>query len=147
MNVTLRQARSFVAVARFGSFTRAATAVNISQPALTVQIKQMEKELGVRLLDRTTRAVNLTVVGKELAPALQRMVGEFDAILSQVRQVSPRYTETLTVACIPSLAGSVVPDVISSLVREFPQTDVILKDVGWKKVLSLVRSGEVDLGI
>lgn len=147
MNVTLKQVRSFVAVAQFGSFTRAAAAVNISQPALTVQIKQMEKELRVRLLDRTTRAVNLTPVGKQLAPALQRAVNEFDAIFDHVRQVSPRYTETLTVACIPSLAGSVVPEVISDLVREYPRTDVLLKDVGWKKVLSLVRAGEVDFGI
>ena len=65
MNLTLRDLEAFRGVARFGSFTRAARSLNMSQPALTVRIHHLEDALGVRLLDRTTRSVALTEVGRE----------------------------------------------------------------------------------
>lgn len=71
----LRQVRSFVVVARFSSFTRAADLLNLTQPALTVQIRQLEQSLGVKLFDRNTRAVELTRIGREMLPVLERLLG------------------------------------------------------------------------
>ena len=66
MNIGLRQLRSFAVLARTASFTRAAQALHLSQPALTVQIRGLEEQLGVRLFDRNTRQVRLTSIGREL---------------------------------------------------------------------------------
>ena len=80
----LRQVRSFVVVARFSSFTRAADLLNLTQPALTVQIRQLEQSLGVKLFDRNTRAVELTRIGREMLPVLERLLGEFDAVVVEM---------------------------------------------------------------
>jgi len=81
MNISLRQFQAFVTLARLGSFTRAARNLHLSQPALTVQIRQLEDAVGVRLFDRSTRMVEPTPVGRELAPMLERVLQEIDAVL------------------------------------------------------------------
>ena len=78
MDLNFRQIRAFVSVAQLGSFTRAATALHVSQPALTVQIRKLEEALHSRLLDRNSRSVALTRAGRELLPSLQRMVQEME---------------------------------------------------------------------
>jgi DNA-binding transcriptional LysR family regulator len=71
MNVALRQLRAFLAVARHGSFGRAANEIGLSQSAVSLSVRQLESELGLKLLDRTTRQVQLTNVGATLSrPAL-----------------------------------------------------------------------------
>ena len=71
MNISLRQVRSFVVVASTGSFTRAAPLLHISQPALTVQIRELESALGLKLFDRNTRQLDLTPLGRELLPTFE----------------------------------------------------------------------------
>ena len=80
MNFTLRELEAFLGVARFGNFTRAARSLHMSQPALTVRIRHLEDALGVRLLDRTTRSVALTQVGREFLPVVERVLGEIVAV-------------------------------------------------------------------
>lgn len=72
MNVTLRQLRVFLAVARAHSFSRAGDTIGLTQPAVSRSISELEGELGLKLLDRTTREVVLTEVGRSLATALER---------------------------------------------------------------------------
>ena len=74
MDVELRHLQAFVAAARHASFTHAAKTVHVSQPTFTVQIRQLETALGVRLLDRNTRSVRLTPIGRELAPVIERIL-------------------------------------------------------------------------
>ena len=72
----MRQVRAFVSVAHLKSFTRAATLLHVSQPALTVQLRKLEETLGIRLLDRNSRTVDVTRVGRELLPVFQRVLHE-----------------------------------------------------------------------
>src|SRR5687768_8534664 len=99
MNVNLRQVRAFVSVARFGSFTRAAKLLNLTQPALTVQIRQLEQSLDVRLFDRNTRSVSLTRVGRELVPPFQRLLQEFDAIVVDTKDLAAKRHGIVRLAC------------------------------------------------
>lgn len=147
MNVSLRQIRSFVAVARCGSFTLAANSLHISQPALSVQIYELEKSLGLRLFDRTSRAVNLTPLGRELVPRFKKLLDDLDAILDRVQQRAARGHETIRIACVPSIAATMLPKLIADFRCKRPLVEVTLKDVVWKRVLSMVREEEVDLGI
>ena len=94
-----------VAIARTGNFTRAAQALHVSQPSLRFQIHQLEETLGVRLLDRNTRSVKLTQIGKELTPVVQRLVREIEAVVMNARDLSTGDRGLVSVArpCPPSV--------------------------------------------
>ncbi len=143
----MRQIRAFIAVARCGSFTRAALQLHLSQPALTVQIRQIESALGVKLFDRNTRAVRLTRLGRELLPKLERLQLDFEAIIADSKGLAGGHRGVVRLACLPSVAASVLPAAVKSFNKMFPHVNFHLKDVSWHRVVAMVRSDEVDFGI
>src|SRR5829696_5985480 len=146
MDLSLRQLRAFVSVAHLKSFTRAASVLHLSQPALTVQIRRLEEALAVRLLDRNTRAVELTRVGRDLVPVFQRLLRELDTVVIDTRDLAAKRYGVVRVAALPSAAG-IVPDVIAAFRETNPRVTFVLKDVIASRVLHLVRTEEVDLGV
>src|SRR3954447_3084899 len=147
MDLSLRQIRAFVSVAHLKSFTRAANLLHLSQPALTVQIRRLEEALGVRLLDRNTRTVELTRVGRELAPVLQRLLRELDTVVIDSRDLAAKRYGVVRIAALPSVAAGVLPGAIAAFRDINPRVTFMLKDVIASRVLSLVRTEEVDLGV
>jgi DNA-binding transcriptional LysR family regulator len=147
MDVNLRQIRAFMAVASFGSFTRAAQLLHLSQPALTVQIRQLEQGLGVRLFDRNTRTVSLTAVGRDLVPAFRRLLQEFDAVVVNAKDLAAKRHGVVRLACLPSFASTVLPGIIARFRRRHPRVSFVLKDAVGKRILGMVRAEEVDFGI
>ena len=147
MNVTLKQVRAFLAVAQHGSFTRAAQVLHFSQPALTVQIRELERSIGFALFERTTRSINLTPSGRELAQGFRQVVSDFDVVLSRAMTLATKERTVLKVACIPSLAGTVLADVIAVFRKAHPDAEVSVRDLGWSAVQETVRAGEVCIGI
>lgn len=147
MSVTLRLARAFVAVASSGSFTRAADALHITQPALTVQIKQLEQLLGLQLFDRNTRSVTLTPSGRVLAAEFREVIAAWDGLVGRAQKMGATTTETLRIGCLPSLAGSILPELVSQFMAQHPNVEVIVRDAVLERVLGLVRAGEVDIAI
>lgn len=147
MNATLRQIRSFVVLAASASFTRAAAVLHISQPALTVQIRQLEEALGVQLFDRNTRSVRLTRVGRELLPKLERVQDELGAVLADTKEVAAGRRGVVRLACMTSFAASGLPAAIAAFRREHPQIGFTIRDAVWSHVIAMVRSDEVDFGI
>src|SRR3954452_21620672 len=147
MDLSLRQIRAFVSVAHLKSFTRAASVLHLSQPALTVQIRRLEDALAVRLLDRNTRTVELTRVGRELAPVFQRLLRELDTVVIDTRDLAAKRYGVVRIAALPSVAAGLLPDVLAAFREANPRVTFVLKDVITKRVLSLVRSEEVDLGV
>src|SRR5206468_9786819 len=88
--------------------------LNMSQPALTVRIHHLEDALGVRLLDRTTRSVALTDVGREFLPTVERVLGEIDAVMLNVRGLMEGRRGQVTVAALPSVASTLLPGTIAA---------------------------------
>lgn len=147
MNFDIRQMRAVVAVAEHGSFTRAATALNLSQPALTVQVRALEEQLGLRLFDRNTRNVSLTRIGRELQPELRRILREFDTLLAETRQLARMGAGMVRIAVLPSFASSLLPDIIAGFRALHPEIGFTLRDVIASGVAELTLSEEVDLGV
>ena len=112
MDVSLRQVRSFLTVARVKSFTGAASILNVTQPALTMQIRRLEEALGVTLFDRDTRSVELTRVARDLIPAFERTLQDFDAALDSARDIATQTRGIVRLAVLPSVAAGVLPDAI-----------------------------------
>ena len=147
MDLNLRHARAFVAVARHGSFTKAAAALHLSQPALTVQIRNFENALKVKVLDRSSRSVELTRTGRELLPTLERTLRELDAVVADTHAVSAGHKGTVRIAALPSFAASLLPEVIRT-VRETEQgLGFVVRDAISSRVFDLVAAEEVDLGL
>jgi len=147
MNLDVRQLRAFITVAQFGSFTRAAGCLNLSQPALTVQIQKLEDGLGVRLFDRNTRSVSLTRIGRELAPQLGRILSDLDAVVGDTRQLAQGQQGVVRLAVLPSYASGILPEIIAAFRRTNPQVSFVIRDVIASRVAELTRQEQVDLGI
>jgi DNA-binding transcriptional LysR family regulator len=147
MDLDLRQIRAFATVAQLGSFTRAAKHLHVSQPALTVQIRNLEESLGVRLFDRNTRTVSLTRMGRELLPALERILRDLDAVVAEARDVAAQRHGIVRLAALPSFAAGVLPEIIARFREEHPKISFVIHDVIASSVIDQVREEQVDLGL
>jgi LysR family transcriptional regulator, carnitine catabolism transcriptional activator len=147
MNFTLRDLEALRGVARFGSFTRAARALNMSQPALTVRIHHLEDALGVRLIDRTTRSVALTQVGRGFLPVVERVLTEIESVALSAGELAGRRRGLITIAAVPSVAATLLPATIVAFKARHPGITVRICDGVGQRVTNLVKSGEADFGI
>ena len=147
MNYTLRQLRTFVAVARQGSFSQAGQLIGLSQSAVSHSVKELEAEIGVRLLDRTTREVLLTGAGQQLATRLTRLLEELNTTLLDVRSYGERRSGTVRVAASQTPSAHLMPQCLASTQQHYPDIRVILHDRVQQAVLHSVRNAEVDFGI
>jgi len=147
MNPSLPQIRSFVAIAKLGSFTRAARAVNLSQPALTVQIRQLESVLDVKVLDRNTRSVRLTRVGEELVPVFERLLHELDAVVAGAKELASKSHGIVRLACLPSFAATLLPAAIVAFRAKHPGVQFVLKDGVGRRIINWVKTGDADFAL
>ncbi|WFU38113.1 LysR family transcriptional regulator [Bradyrhizobium sp. CB82] len=147
MDLSLRQIRAYLAVARTLSFTRAAAETNLSQPALTVQIRSLEQQLGIKLFDRNSRSVELTRLGRELVPVFERLLREFDETVTGVRDIARHGVGSVRLGALPSFAAGILPDVIVRFRARFPRVALTIKDAIASRVMDLVVSEDVDLGV
>jgi DNA-binding transcriptional LysR family regulator len=146
MNVTLRQLRVFRSVAHTRNFSRTGDAIGLTQPAVSRAIVELERGLGVRLLDRTTREVALTEAGRSLAARLERALDELDATLSEVAGLADADGGKVRVASSPTLSAYLMPACIAACARAAPRVRFLLFDRIQQEVLESVRGGEVDFG-
>jgi DNA-binding transcriptional LysR family regulator len=147
MDLNMRQVRAFVSVAHLKSFTRAAALLHVSQPALTVQIRKLEESLGIRLLDRNSRTVDITRVGRELLPVFQRVLHELDSVIMDTKALATQQHGVVRIAALPSFAAGLLPAIISRFRRSNPRMSFVVRDVIASRVNASVRSEEVDIGI
>ena len=147
MNYTLRQLKTFVAVAQHGSFSQAGQVIGLSQSAVSHSIKELEGEMGVRLLDRTTREVLLTEAGQQLAIRLKRLLEELNTTVLDVRSYGEQRSGTVRVAASQTPSAHLMPQCLASSQQRYPDIRVILHDRVQQWVLQSVRNAEVDFGI
>ncbi|MBU2286033.1 MAG: LysR family transcriptional regulator, partial [Gammaproteobacteria bacterium] len=147
MNVTLRQLRVFRAVAEGRNFSRAGDLIGLSQPAVSRSILELEAQLGLKLLDRTTREVALTDAGQALALRLERVLDELEQVLAEVRDLGQAKRGKVRVASSPTLSANLMPACIAECARREPEIELLLLDRIQQDVLGSVRAGEVDFGV
>ncbi|WP_159282013.1 LysR family transcriptional regulator [Rahnella variigena] len=147
MNYSLRQLRVFVAVSRYGSFSRAGESIGLSQSAVSHSMKELEAEMGVRLLDRTTREVALTDAGLRLANRVEPLLDELHAMLLDTRSFGTQHNGRVRIASSQTISAQLMPQCIASGALQYPDIRVILRDQAQQLVLNSVRNAEVDFGI
>ncbi len=139
--------RAFVAVVDLEGFHRAAEALNLSQPALSRRIQRLEAAVGAALLERTTRRVALTTVGREFLPLVRRMLDEFDSSLFAMRDIGRERRGLISLACVPTAAFYFLPSVIARFNEQYPNIRFRILDLSANEGLESVARGEVEFGI
>ena len=147
INVTLRQLRYFDALVRHGHFGRAAEACSISQPALSMQIKEMEETLGGVLLERGARRFALTKFGEELLQRVRDILRSVDELGDFARASRDRLAGRLRVGMIPTIAPYLLPKVIENLARLHPELDIHVRETLTPKLIKEVAEGRLDMAI
>jgi len=147
MNVTLKHLRAFLAVAEYSSFRQAAQQLRVSQPSLSAMIRELEREVGLRLFDRTTRRVELSAAGSGFLPNAAKLVEDLDVALRGLHDVAKRVRGHVAVACPPLLATVLLPRIVAAHVRAHPGIRVSIVDVRTDQIVDKVRSGEADMGV
>ncbi len=147
MNITLRQLQAFKTVAEFGSFTRAADRLKVAQPALSLSIRELERELNLRLFDRTTRRVELTSAGREFLQSADRLLADLERAVRNAQELSERKRGRIVLAAPPLLAAMIAPGAIAEYNTAFPGIDVGLVEGTNEQILEKLRSGEADCAI
>jgi DNA-binding transcriptional LysR family regulator len=147
MNVTLRQLRVFIEVARLQSFSRAGDEIGLTQSAVSRCVRELEAEIGLKLIDRTTREVLLTDVGGNLIASVSRLLTDLDDALREIREMGEQRRGRVVVAASPTVACRLMPQVIAGCGQQFPFITLGLRDDVQSDVVRKVKSGEVDFGV
>src|SRR5919206_459114 len=141
MNAELLDLKAFITVAETGSFVRTARALNLSQPALTRRIQKLEEGLGAPLLERSTRHVALTMVGREFVPKVRRFLDEFEASMLGIRDLGARSSGLVSVASVPTAVFYFLPRTISRFSEAYPRIRIRILDLGANEGLEAVGLG------
>jgi DNA-binding transcriptional LysR family regulator len=147
LNAELLDLRAFIAIVDLGGFVRASRFLNLSQPALSRRIQKLEHALGAPLLERTTRQVSLTMVGRDFLPKARRFLDEFDASLMGLRGLGERHGGLISIAAIPTAVFYFLPRAIARFQAAFPRFRFRILDVGANEGLEAVERGEAEFGI
>ncbi len=147
IDVTLRQLRYFDALAGHTHFGRAAAACAISQPALSMQIKELEETLGALLIERGARQVRLTRFGEEAAARVREILRAVDELGDCARASRERLAGGLRIGMIPTIAPYLLPAVIGTLARTHPDLDVHVREGLTSKLIQELADGRIDAAI
>ncbi len=145
--MNLRDLSYLVAVADHRHFGRAAEASYVSQPTLSAQIKKLETELGVQLVERNPRHVMMTAIGDRIVERARAVLREVDGIETLARGARDPESGSLRIGLFPTLAPYLLPHVIPQVRRRFPDLEVLLVEVKTEEVLARLRAGSLDVGI
>lgn len=138
---------AFVGVATLGSFARAADALSVTSPALTRRLHNLEAQLGVQLLERTTRSVALTAAGASLLPRAQHLLEELSTTFREISASGRAQRGTVTLACVPTVGVQFLPALVREYSRRFPENRIRILDHTSYGVAEAVQQREAEFGI
>ena len=140
----LHQVRYFLAVAATLNFTRAAEQCNVTQPALTKGVQKLEQELGGQLIYRERQLTQLTELGKEVLPMLERILASAEAARCRAREFQRKEVAPLRIGLAPSISASLVLDPIAEIAKFVPGLHVELREGAAEKLIDLLLEGEIN---
>lgn len=147
MDISFRQLQAFVLIAEHRSFSRAAEQVHLSQPALSYSLRKLEDALGLSLLARNTRSVELTAAGLRFLEQARRLLRDMDNAVHDAHEQLHLESGSLRIAVLPSVAIEPLPRVLQEYRRRYPGIDISLHDGRAGEIRQWVSAAEVDFAI
>ncbi|MBL8550231.1 MAG: LysR family transcriptional regulator [Hyphomonadaceae bacterium] len=142
----IRHLRAFIALAEQQHFTKAAEAIHLSQPALTALIQQLEADLDVRLIERSTRGMQLTEAGREFLFSARKVVADFEDALKNVSDYSAIKRGSVRIAALPSICASLLPPLLKGFRDAYPNIALKVQDLSGERLADALKTRAVDLG-
>ena len=143
--VTLKQLRYFDALAKHLHFGRAAEACCVSQPALSMQVQELEQTLGTPLVERARSGLKLTVVGEAIAARAARVLGDVDDLVAHCRQSHGLMRGPLRLGVIPSVAPYLLPPLLAALKDNYPDLELHVRETQTKPLTEELLKGKLDV--
>jgi DNA-binding transcriptional LysR family regulator len=140
----LHQVRYFLALASTLNFTRAAEQCNVTQPALTKGVQRLEQELGGQLIYRERQLTQLTDLGKEVLPMLERTLASAEAVCRRAREFQRKEVASLKLGLVPSISVSLVLEPIAEIAKFIPGLRVELREDTGERLVELLLRGEIN---
>jgi LysR family hydrogen peroxide-inducible transcriptional activator len=145
--MNFRDLRYLVALADHKHFGRAATASFVSQPTLSTQIRKLEDELGVSLVERAPRRVMLTPIGRDIAERARKVIAEVEQMGEIARRSQDPEAGTVRLGIFPTLAPYLLPHVLPGVRKRFPRLELLLVEEKTDQILARLRDGRLDAGV
>ena len=139
--------QAFVAIADEGGFGKAAEALHITQTALTRRLQNLEASLGVKMVERTTRSVALTSIGRDFLPRARRMLADLSASLLEIRETGKAQRGDVSIACVPTVGIQYLPRIIQEYSARHPNNRIKIFDHASSGVADAVLRREAEFGI
>jgi DNA-binding transcriptional LysR family regulator len=139
--------QAFVVTAELGGFNKAAVQLHITQTALTRRVQKLEQYLGLKLLDRTTRRVEITAVGRDFLPQARAIVNEMTSAIGRLKDISQHAKGNFTLACVPSMTAHMLPALIREYADICPDNRIRLLDASSYEVREAVLNHQAEIGI
>jgi DNA-binding transcriptional LysR family regulator len=147
MNITSRQLKAFVLTARHQSFSRAAEQLFITQSGMSVLVRELETQLGVRLFERTTRKVALTEFGTQFLPVADRSLRELEAAAANLSRSAAAAGDSLLIGAAPFPAAEIVPQAIRAYATLDARLHIQVVDAERPRLLELLQAGQIDVAL
>ncbi|BBU33177.1 LysR family transcriptional regulator (plasmid) [Burkholderia sp. THE68] len=142
-----RNLKYFLAVVDAGSVTRAADVLDIAQPALSQALSRMERDLGVKLFERTRRGAQLTAAGEAIVEDIRLSVARIDAASHRAREIGAQRGGRLTIGFASAALFSLLPRAIAALREEVPNVELMLREMSNAEQASALEKGSIDIGL
>ncbi|MFK0333465.1 hydrogen peroxide-inducible genes activator [Rhizobium sp. NPDC090275] len=147
IGLSMKHLRYFEALARLGHFGRAAEACAISQPALSVQIRELEELIGAPLVERGGRQIRLTSLGEEFAERVRAILRSVDDLADLARATQTTLSGRLRIGVIPTIAPYLLPDVIKTLTQRYPGLDPRPREAVTQRLIEDLHEARLDTAI
>lgn len=147
INISLKQVRAFVQVALCSNYAEAAEQMHLSQPALSIAVRNLEQIIGGQLFSRTTRKVQLTPEGVEFLPVAKRLLQDWEEACLDLNNLFSLQKGKLALAVMPSFANTLLPQVLLDFHHSFPNLSISVQDVVMESAMSAVLASRAELGI
>ncbi|MCI4669859.1 MAG: hydrogen peroxide-inducible genes activator [Bacteroidia bacterium] len=145
--MTLQQLEYALALQKYGSYSRTATAMGITQPGISLQIKRLEDSLGLVLFDRTTRMVKPTEAGQLFLDKAQLLLAQARQLRELGKDLGEEYSGKFNIGIIPTLAPYLLPLFVQQLNESFPKLHITVREVVTEEIIEGIKTGELDFGI
>ncbi|MDE0589366.1 hydrogen peroxide-inducible genes activator [Halocynthiibacter sp. C4] len=145
--ISMKQLFYFEALARHLHFGHAAEVCNISQPALSIQIKELEAQLGVSLVERSSKNIRLTPFGEDIAARARAILQEVEALEASARTARRPFHGRIRIGVIPTVAPYYLPRFIAHLTRRFPDLEPQLREAMTGSLIDDLNQGRLDVAI
>lgn len=147
MKIDILGVQAFVAIADCGGFQKAAEALFVTQTAVTQRLRNLEAFLGVVLIERTTRTIALTTIGRDFLPQARRLLLELSSTLTEIRETGKAQRGDVSIACVPTVGIHYLPRIIEEYSARFPDNRIKILDHASSGVEAAVLRREAEFGI